>query len=652
MTRVDVSRASEQDGTYPRPQLVRPAWADLCGEWGFAADDADEGLALGWHRAVGGFDARITVPFPPESAASGIGDTGYHPVVWYRRTLTAADLRRAGFGGVGGLGGLGGGEEADGSSPGEPIQGDRLLLHFGAVDYRADVWLGGEHLGRHDGGQTPFSFDATEAVAAAAGRELTLVVRAEDDPLDVAQPRGKQDWRPEPHAIWYHRTTGIWQPVWLEAVPTVHLGELAWRTDVPDASVTLTARLSRRPRAPLTLTARLTHGGELLAEHRVRVLDQDVRVRIDVPRQANGQQYEDLLWSPERPTLVDATIELSAEPALDTGPDTVPAPGVPGRPAQPRDVVGSYLGIRSTAVAHGAFVLNDRPYYLRSVLEQGYWPQSHLAAPSADALRAEVQVIKDLGFNAARVHQKAEDPRFLYWADRLGLAIWAETANAYAFSPRSVHQLTTEWLDLVRRDVSHPCIVTWVPLNESWGVQHGAHDPAQQHYGIALANLTRALDPTRPVVSNDGWEHTDSDIWTVHDYAERGAEIRSRYATPEAVAELLDGFGPAGRRMRLVPVPDRGQPVMLTEFGGVSYASGREDAWGYSTATDDVDFEKRLLDLLDAVRDCAPIAGYCYTQLTDTGQETNGLLDADRRPKLPLEVLRRCIDNGADGRDR
>ena len=623
MTAMDVWRASDQDGTYPRPQLVRRAWADLCGPWGFAADDTDEGRTLGWHRSAGGFDRTITVPFPPESPASGIGETGYHPVVWYRRTITAADLARAGL------------PDPAAAHDDEPTQGERLLLHFGAVDFRADVWLAGEHLGRHDGGQTPFSIDVTDAVANAAGRELTLVVRAEDDPHDVTQPRGKQDWRPEPHTIWYDRTSGIWQPVWLEAVPAVHLSELAWRTDLPDASVTLAVRLSRRPRAAVTLTVSLRHRGELLAEHHVRVLDQDVRLRIDVPRQANGQQYEDLLWSPEQPTLIDATVTLST--------NRTPEPESTETTASTDDVVGSYLGLRSVAVAHGAFVLNDRPYYLRSVLEQGYWPQSHLAAPSADALRAEVQVIKDLGFNAARVHQKAEDPRFLYWADRLGLAIWAETANAYAFSPRSVQQLTTEWVDLVRRDASHPSIVTWVPLNESWGVQHAAHDPAQRHYGIGLANLTRALDPTRPVVSNDGWEHTDSDIWTVHDYTERGTEIRARYGTAEAVAALLDGFGPAGRQMRLLPVPDRGQPVMLTEFGGVNYAGGRDDAWGYSTASDHADFEKRLLDLLDAVRECAPIAGYCYTQLADTGQETNGLLDAHRKPKLPLETLRRTI---------
>lgn len=611
-------RATTQDGTYPRPQLMRRHWTDLCGTWDFATDPGDTGVTAGWFEdsSADVFDSRIQVPYPPESPASGIGATEHQPVAWYRRLLTAAHLERAGAG----------------------TQGERVLLHLGAVDHRADVWLDGQYLGTHEGGQTPFSFDVTHVVARSDGRDLALVVRATDDPLDVTQPRGKQDWRPEPHAIWYHRTTGIWQPVWLEAVPAVHIAELTWHTDVPHGTARLAVRLNRRPRSPLTLTVRLDLDGELIAEHQVRVLDQDVRVQVDLPRQANGQRYEELLWSPEHPTLVDATLELNAAPG-----------GRASRAAEsgaPLDTVASYLGVRSVAVAHGAFLLNDRPYYLRSVLEQGYWPQTHLAAPSTDALRAEVQVIKDLGFNSARIHQKAEDPRFLFWADKLGLTLWAETANAYAFSPRSVDLLTREWIELVRRDVSHPSIVTWVPLNESWGVQHAAHDVAQQHYSLGLAHLTRALDPSRPVVSNDGWEHTDSDIWTVHDYTEGGDEMRTRYGTPEAVQAVLDGIGPAGRRIRLTDasVPtDRGQPVMITEFGGVSYAGGRDDAWGYSTATDDNDFAARVGDLLDAVRACPPISGFCWTQLTDTGQETNGLLRADRTPKLPVEVIRRLV---------
>lgn len=620
-----VARASRQDGRYPRPQLVRQQWVDLCGPWDFASG------AAGLDDAPS-FAQRIEVPFPPESPASGVGDTGYLPVVWYRRTLTAAEVEAAGGRG----------------------DGRRVLLHLGAVDHEADVWLDGHHVGHHVGGQTPFTCDLTGVLG---DGDSELVVRAQDDPHDVSQPRGKQDWREEPHVIWYHRTTGIWQPVWLETVPADHVEELALVPDVPAGAVDVEVRLSAtvapgagarteaearartgaeaRADAEVRLRVRAAYEDELLAEQTVRVLGRDVRLRLDLPRQHNGQQYEELLWSPETPRLVDVSVEVLR------GDDVT-------------DTVLSYTGLRSVAATGRRFLLNDRPYFVRSVLEQGYWPESHLAAPDAGALRREVELIKELGFNAARVHQKAEDPRFLYWADRLGLLVWGETANAYAFDPRAVALLTAEWTELVRGRRSHPSIVTWVPLNESWGVQHGSHVAAQRHYGLALAHLTRALDPTRPVVSNDGWEHTDSDIWTIHDYSPHGEELRARYGTADAVAALLDGIGPAGRRMRLTDEPDRGQPVMLTEFGGVSLApAGDPQAWGYSTARDAADFAARLAEILDAVNACEPLAGFCYTQLTDTGQETNGLLTAAREPKLPVAELRAivtgCPDGGAAG---
>jgi beta-galactosidase/beta-glucuronidase len=587
--------ATEQDGTYPRPQLVRARWHDLGGVWdfGFGSDPAET-------PASAGFDRSIVVPFPPESPASGIGDTGYHHVVWYRRSFGGAELEGAGF-------------ESD---------AHRLLLHFGAVDWAADVWLNGALLGRHEGGQSPFSFDVTDALAASGPN--VLVVRAVDDPHDVSVPRGKQDWQESPHSIWYHRTTGIWQPVWLEAVPVCHVAELAWEADIPAASVDLEVTLSRHPQSDVWAKVTLLFDGDVLAEARYRLLDQTSRLRLHLGAQRNGQQYEGLLWSPEHPRLVDAQVEIE---------------GVSGV----IDRVASYLGLRSVVAAHRQFLLNDRPFYLRSVLSQNYWPESHLAAPDAAALRREVEVIKELGFNGARVHQKAEDPRFLYWADRLGLLIWGETASAYEFNPRAVVALTTEWMQLVRRDRSHPSIVAWVPLNESWGVQHIAHDPQQQAFSRSITDLTRALDATRPVISNDGWEHTASDIWTIHDYEANPGALAARYGSAEAVAALLDGYGPAGRKIS-VGQTDGDQPIMLTEFGGVSYVTEAVDgAWGYSSAEDPAGFESHVSALLRAALSSPVLSGFCYTQLTDTGQETNGLLFADRTPKVPVEALRRAI---------
>ncbi|PCN46637.1 glycoside hydrolase family 2 [Curtobacterium sp. 'Ferrero'] len=600
--------ASRQDGEYPRPQMLRGAWADLDGTWAFRNDGDDPAWRSGFPGA-----RDITVPFPPESVASGIGEPGFHPVVWYARTITRADLDAAGLVGT----------------------ASRVLLHFGAVDHRARVWIDGQFVGEHEGGHTPFTLDVTEHLTTehpTAGPDAphTLVVRAEDDPHDLTQPRGKQDWHEDAHAIWYRRTTGIWQTVWLEAVPATSIGYLRW-TNVDHATVRLTVRLHGAPLAGARVRVRAwwDERDEQLAvvETAVGATATEVEVMVPIARQANGQAEDELAWTPETPRLVDATVTL-----LD-------------RDGTPVDAVASYFGLRTTAVGAGAFLLNGRPYDVRSVLNQGYWPDSHLAAPSRAALRREVELIKELGFTAARNHQKVEDPRFLYWADRLGLLVWGEMPGAYAFSPRAVQRFVREWMEALERDASHPSIVTWVPANESWGVQHIATDPAQQAYARALADVARALDPTRPVVSNDGWEHPASDIVTIHDYEGDGAVLARTYADDAARAALFHGMGPAGRRVLVGGAVDEGQPVMLTEFGGVDHQPGerREDGWGYTSATDGDDWIARITALYDAVRASTFLAGSCWTQLTDTMQETNGLLNADRSPKMPIDQIRRAV---------
>jgi beta-galactosidase/beta-glucuronidase len=590
-------------GLHPRPQLIRPdRWWSLDGPWQFTFDDADAGLRERWYApGAGPFDREIVVPFPPESTASGIADHGDHAALWYRRTISVP----AGLG------------------------ADRLLLHLGAVDHEADVWVDGQHAVRHEGGQTTFSVDVTDLLDPAVAADAhVVVVRATDSRTDVEQPRGKQDWQPEQHAIWYHRTSGIWRTVWLEQVPAVAVDTLSWRPDVPGGRMEVRVRLHAAAPAGTRVRVRLTHEGAPVGAAEVPVDGETALVPVPIPGQENGQAYEGLLWSPERPTLLDADVTLLADD------DAV------------RDRVDAYCGLRSVQADGDVLLLNDRPFYVRAVLEQGYWPESHLTPPSPGALRDEVQLALDLGFNTVRVHQKIEDPRYLYWCDVLGLCVWSETAGAYRFSDEAVAQLTREWLDVVRRDVSHPCIIAWVPFNESWGVQHLAHDPAQRAYSRALTDLTRALDPTRPVISNDGWEHTSSDLLTVHDYADTGAVLRERYGSAAGLAETLAGVGPAGRRMWVGgPAPAAGTiPVLLSEFGGVAYAPGApEGSWGYSEARSPEDLEARLTDLLDAVRASTLLRGFCYTQITDTGLETNGLCDEHRNPKLPLETFRRIF---------
>ena len=657
-TASSTDRSADPSGGHPFPQLRRSHWCSLDGPWSFAYDDDETGLERDW-PSCGVNERIITVPFPPESERSGIGDTGYHPVVWYSRTLAAADLVRAG----------------------RPAQGERVLLHFGAVDYRASVWIDGQLVGEHEGGHVPFVLDVTRALPD-GGEDALLVVRAEDRPLDAGQPRGKQDWQPEPHSIWYSRTTGIWQSVWLEAVPRTAIAELAWTPNRACDAVELAVTTTRPVPAGSRITARLTIEGHLLAEATARLPETTTAgLTIDLREQVHGQRYEKLLWSPEHPRLIEAEVMLAPAKAPLTGgrASTIAPASVP-------DVVASYLGLRSVGTRHRRFLLNGRPYYVRAVLEQGFWPDSHLAAPDDGARRDEIALVKRLGFNAARIHQKIEDPRFLYWADRLGLLLWGEMAAPYEFTTQSITRLVAEWGAAVRRDRSHPSIATWVPINESWGVQHLADRPEQRALSRALADLTRAIDPSRPVVSNDGWEHTCSDIISIHDYDADDLAVTLRYAEEDRLEALLAGLGPAGRSITVQGPVDREAPVMVTEFGGIRYvpdgeeadgggsaangaaqaapvsAAGAADAegtgtsedwedeeedeettWGYTTADGPEDFEARLRRAFGALQASPHLAGFCYTQLADTMQEANGLADAHRRPKISAKVIREIV---------
>jgi beta-galactosidase/beta-glucuronidase len=579
-----------EEQVHPRPQLTRP-WTDLCGPWGYRADDADAGRRDAWFQRPEVFDRTIQVPFPPESAASGIADRGFHPVVWYRREFEH-----------------------------RPVPGRRLLLHFGAVDYRAAVWVNGRLVVEHEGGHVPFAADVTD-VLDPGGRQV-VVVRAEDRPGDLEQPRGKQDWQAEPHAIWYERTTGIWQPVWLEDVPDTRIDALRWTADLNRVALQLGVRLCRGHDRPLRLRVRLSLHGRPLADDTYAVSGDEVRREIGLSPALATLDGDESLWTPDHPNLIDAELEL-----LD-GDEVV-------------DRVGSYTALRTVGTGESRFLLNGRPYFLRLVLAQGYWPQSHLAAPDEAALRREVELVKSLGFNGVRLHQKIEDPRFLHWCDRLGLLVWAEMPAAYEFSPRTAARLTREWLEVVERDVNAPCVIAWVPINESWGVPALTESPAQRDLVRALFHLTRALDPSRPVIGNDGWEQIVTDILTVHDYSARGATLRERYGSADALERTLRHVQPNYRSVLLPDSPRGQEPVMITEFGGITLVGGDGQWLGYGTVRDPAELLAGYRSLVDALLDSPVLTGFCYTQLTDTLQEQNGLLTADREPKVRPEDLHR-----------
>jgi beta-galactosidase/beta-glucuronidase len=578
---------------HPTPQLARADWIDLCGPWAFAYDDGNVGLLQHWEDRDDVFDRTITVPFPPESVASGIGDTSYHPYVWYRRTVEIEP----------------------------PPDGKRLTLHFGAVDYRAHVWVNGDLVASHEGGMTPFQADVTDALNPDGVQ--VIVVRAEDDPTDLTQPRGKQDWREKAHAIWYDRTTGIWQPVWMETVGMASIASLRWTPDLDRGTLGMHIKLDRRTTRPVEIRVQLSLRGMPIVDDTASVFGTELRRELALDLASITTSRDEVLWSPGHPNLLDAEITVLTD-------------------GEATDRVSSYAGLRSVGVQGGRFLLNGVPYFLRLALEQGYWPETHLAAPSADALRREVELTKGLGFNGVRIHQKVEDPRYLYWCDRLGLFAWGEMANAYVFSEQSVERLTREWMEVLQRDASHPCIIAWVPINESWGVPNLLHDRAQQSFVRSIYHLTKAIDPSRPVIANDGWEYITGDIFGIHDYIFDGKTIVERYGSREALERTLREVQPQYRFVTLTDEREPSVPFVLTEFGGISYRPAEDDRgwYGYGTVADAEAYLQKYWELVSAILSCPPLAGFCYTQLTDTMQETNGLLTADRKPKLDPEAIR------------
>jgi beta-galactosidase/beta-glucuronidase len=583
------------DSSYPRPQLVRAHWQSLNGPWKFTFDPERK-----YTHPKDGIDWQheIRVPFPPESQASGIGDRGFHSVCWYEREF---DIQ---------------------------AEGGRVLLHFGAVDYAARVWVNGAMVVKHEGGHTPFSADITSALND-SGKQ-TVTVEVEDDPFDLAKPRGKQDWQLEAHSIWYPRTTGIWQTVWIERVPRTYIQSVRWTPHFDGFEIGNTTLVAGDPLDNLTVEVKLWHGEKMLADDRYMIIGKEANRRIGLSDPGIDDSRNELLWSPERPTLLQAEITL-------------------WQGSRVLDKAHSYTALRSVSITRDRVMLNGRPYPLKLVLDQGYWPDTLLAAPNDEALKRDVELAKAMGFNGVRKHQKIEDPRYLYWADHLGLLVWEEMPSAYRFTAQAIRRTVSEWTEVIERDYSHPCIIAWVPFNESWGVPDLTSAQPHRNAVEALYHLTRTLDPTRPVIGNDGWEASATDILGIHDYDNNPEHLVAKYGSLVRTEEMVDRRRPGGRILTLDGYPHRGQPIVLTEFGGIAYERAPtgtdKPSWGYAEASDAAEFHERYRSLLAVVNDIGMFSGFCYTQFADTFQEANGLLCADRTPKLPLEQIEAATRN-------
>jgi beta-galactosidase/beta-glucuronidase len=577
---------------YPRPDFVREHWLNLNGTWEFTFDGTycfeNEARFLN-----GSFERQIIVPYPYQSKLSGIGITDIQPCVWYRRYFSLPESWRS----------------------------QRILLHFGAVDYLAKVWINGHLLGEHRGGHIPFSFEITEQLQALDNEIVVKVI----DTLDRTQPRGKQSWA-SPVECWYTQTTGIWQTVWLEAVPAEYLESVRMITNFEGSNLEITARIdSLQP--GLIFKVEALFNGQIagFAEQIAEYPSTNIHLHLN-------QLHP---WSPEQPDLYDLRFTLL-------------------RDERTVDTVKSYFGLRKIRIQGNQIYLNNQPYFQRLILDQGFWPDGLYTAPSDLALRTDIEWGKKLGFNGCRKHMKVEDPRFLYWADRLGYLVWGEFPACYDFNLDSQAKFLPEWMSAIFRDYNHPSIIAWVPYNESWGISGLKNNASIQAWLREVVYLTRMIDPTRLVIDNDGWEHLDSDIYGYHDYAPTGTELARNYRLiiSKARGEVVDISADIHLNVMMAEgfrMPER--PVMLTEFGGIGYAKGNSSGgWGYAElAQKEQELIQRYRDLLAAASTLPGCCGYVYTQLTDVEQEINGLLTSTRQPKLPLETLKQIsVESGKD----
>jgi beta-galactosidase/beta-glucuronidase len=585
---------------YPRPQFERKEWLNLNGAWSFAFDDNDQGLVEEWQQPDHHLPLTIEVPFAYQTEKSGIHDPAFHDIVWYKRKIELP----------------------------ENYLGKQLLLHFGAVDYRCQVFIDGQLVGGHEGGETPFAIDITRYTK---GAECCLALRVEDPSQDETIPRGKQFWRENSDTIWYTRTTGIWQTVWIEPLDTSHIEEVKYHTNVQEAKVTMELLVTPQALGKY-LTISIDFQGKQLVDEQILLTETHFDRGFSLYKNNifahnfHGSRYG-WSWTPENPNLFDVTLKITDEKTIDQ--------------------VESYFGLRDVHTENGMVYLNNQPYYQKLVLDQGYWRDGLLTAPDDDAFKQDILLAKEMGFNGCRKHQKVEDPRFLYWADRLGFLVWGECASAPSFDKKAIQRLTQEWFEIINRDYNHPSIITWVPLNESWGVPDIRNNKQQQAHSLALYHTIHSLDTSRLVISNDGWELTETDICAIHNYAHGEADEQEKYQQFQADIGTKEGLLRSMSAKRFIYAngfSHQDTPILLTEFGGIGFEVGKDEGWGYSSAATEEEYLADYRRVMEAVYASKALHGYCYTQLTDVEQEINGLLTYDRQPKCSLAALKEIND--------
>lgn len=561
---------------HPRPDAVREDWINLNGEWDFEIDNECAGIE-GHFENRDSLNCKIIIPFCPESRLSGVENTDFMNAVWYRRDI---DIPTEWF-------------------------GKKILFHIDASDYETTVFVNGKKVGSHKGGYTPFCFDITD-VLKDSGNYVTVC--AKDDTRSSKQISGKQSPRQGSFGCYYTRTTGIWQTVWLEAVDMCHIDRYEAVCDVENSTVILSAECSDGALGA-NLRAKVYFDGREVGRGETTILGRESTVTIKLS--------EKHLWDIGQGNLYDIVFELD-------------------RDGEIKDTLKGYFGLRDVRLTKDGFYLNGRRVFGRFVLDQGFYPDGIYTAPSDEALKFDIEASMKLGFNGARLHQKVFEPRFLYHADRLGYMVFDETGNwgLDHTDAMSIYNFLPEWIEEMRRDMSHPSVIGWCPFNETWdqGERHQNNDFINMIYDV-----TRAIDPTRPVITNSGSYPCRSDVHDVHDYEQDPVKFKEYYSHIQEGLVKCQIF----RRHPDRQWYDPSRPVFVSEYGGIKWVVGKDDAaWGYGESVkSEEEFLTRLKGLTDVLLDNGNIFAYCYTQLTDVEQEQNGLLTYDRRFKFSPEAI-------------
>lgn len=578
---------------YPRPQFMRTDWENLNGTWDFGFDDENAGEKEKWYQEFKG-DKKINVPFTYETKLSGIQDETRHDFIWYHRTINVDCVK---------------------------LENNRYILHFEGSDFITKVWVNGAYAGSHRGGYARCSFDVTNLVH---DGENELTVKVEDS-YDPQQPRGKQRWIKENFGCWYIQTTGIWKTVWSEYVPKIGLASVKMTPDLQNAALKLEYEVDAAEEVlgeDLIVTASVSFKGVPVAKQSVMANQKHVGTTMNVSYYGSvGLEWGVCTWTPSQPDLydIDFTVIYKGEAV---------------------DEIGSYFAMREIRIDGPNILLNGHPLYQRLILDQGYWRDSHLTAPSEEALIEDIDKIHALGYNGLRKHQKIEDERFLYWCDVKGMLVWSEMAAAYQYSDYAVEEFAKEWMEIVRQNYNHPCIITWTPINESWGVSQVETRRVEQHFTEAVYHLTKSFDMMRPVIVNDGWEHTISDIITLHDYEEVGDILYKRYTEYKDQIMTTEVYHSSGKSAFANGYEYKGQPMIISEYGGIAF-NNDDSGWGYGNKVNTKeDFIRRFDDITTAVKKIPYCCGFCYTQVSDVQQEINGLMDIDRNFKVEPEVIK------------